>query len=425
MTSLPLLCVVLGLLGTGSGAGAPAATAPAAAAAPAPAAAAPAGPLCPKDGPHEGAPPPILILPPGGARLGVCVNDSPGQDGSVAGSEVSIVDFRDPAAPAVIWTGNADPNRYRVEVLGESAVRVRLDVLLPRPGGPYAWFPFSSVEVACRGGSCRAESPVCVLALTESADRDETARLRLGAETGITDPQALDRLTDDIAVQALAGDERAGWLLDHVQALFHLEKEGADNLAQARDLLKQARDLGCPGLVAEPARGSAPAAPVNDAILHPAPRDRTAPRPAGQGGEPAPGIGVFSWLVGGRWEGRGAWSGGAPVHVEESYEWGPARRTVRVTSWNLAGDKRARLYDGLLFHDDRRHRFVLWSIRGTGGVAEAVIPRADSLGYEIEDTGTRSVITRAGKDGYTWSLRTRQDGAWKEALITTYHHLSK
>jgi hypothetical protein len=418
--SLPLFLIVLGLLGTGPGT-----DAPAAAAAPAPGTAASAGPLCPKGGPHEGAPPPILILPPGGARLGVCADDSPGPDGSLGGSEISIVDFRDPAAPAVIWTGNADPNRYRVEVLGESAVRVRLDALLPQPGGPYAWIPFSSVDVACRGGSCRAETPVCVLALTRSADRDETARVRQGAETGIADAQALDRLTDDIAVQALAGDERAGWLLDHFQALFHLGKEGAENLAQARDLLKQARDLGCPGLVSDAARGSAPAAPAGDAILHPVPRDRTAPRSADNGSEPAPGIGVFSWLVGGRWEGRGAWSNGAPVHVEESYEWGPARRTVRVTSWNLSGDTRARLYDGLLFHDDRRHRFMLWSIRGTGGFAEAEIPRADFLGYEIEDAGTRSVITRAGKDGYTWSLRTRQDGAWKETLITTYHRLSK
>ena len=417
MTSLALISVLLGLLGSGPGTVVPAATAPAAA----PGTAAPAGPLCPRDGPHEGAPPPILILPPGGARLGVCADDSPGQDGSVSGSEVSVVDFRDPAAPAVIWTGNADPNRYRAEVLGESAVRVRLDVLLPKPGGPYAWIPFSSVDVVCRGGSCRAETAVCALTLTPSADRDETARVRLGAETGIADPQALDRLTDDIAVQALAGDERAGWLLDHFQTLFHLEKEGAENLAQARELLKQARDLGCPGLVADPARGSAPATPATDVILHPAPRDRSAPRPADHGDGPGPGIGVFSWLVGGRWEGRGAWSGGAPVHVEERYEWGPARRTVRVTSWNLAGDRRARLYDGLLFRDDRRHRFVLWSIRGAGGVAEAEIPRADSLGYEIEDSGTRSVITRAGKDGYTWSLRTRQDGAWKEALITTYH----
>jgi hypothetical protein len=417
--------MVLGLLGGGPGTVAPAAAAPAATATPAPGTAAPAGLLCPKDGPHEGAPPPILILPPGGARLAVCADDSPGQDGSLAGSEVSIVDFRDPAAPAVIWTGNADPHRYRVEVLGESAVRVRLDVLLPQPGGPYAWVPFSSVDVACRGASCRPETPVCVLALTQSPDRDETARVRLGAETGLPDAQALDRLTDDIAVQALAGDERAGWLLDHFQTLFHFEKAGADNLAQARDLLKKARDLGCPGQVADAARGSASAAPAGDPIFHPVPRDRSGARPADPGGDPAPGIGVFSWLVGGRWEGRGAWSGGAPVHVEESYEWGPARRTVRVTSWNLSGDKRARLYDGLLFHDERRHRFMLWSIRGTGGVAEAEVPRADSLGYEIEDAGTRSVITRAGKDGYTWSLRTRQDGAWKEALITTYHRLAK
>jgi hypothetical protein len=325
----------------------------------------------------------------------------------------------------VIWTGNADPNRYRVEVLGESAVRVRLEALLPQPGGPYAWVPFSSVDVVCRGGGCRPETPVCLLTLTQSPDRDDTARVRLGAETGIQDAQALERLTDDITVQALAGDERAGWLLDHFQVLFHLEKEGADNLAQARDLLKQARELGCPGLVADPARGSAPATPAGDAIFHPVPRGRSAPRPADAGGAPAAGIGVFSWLVGGRWEGRGAWTGGAQVHVEESYEWGPARRTVRFTSWNLSGDKRARLYDGLLFHDERRHRFMLWSIRGTGGVAEAEIPRADSLGYEIEDSGTHSVITRAGKDGYTWSLRTRQDGAWKEALITTYHRLSK
>ncbi len=408
---LHLLPFILGFLDAGAGASAPAT-------------AAPAGLLCPKDGPHEGAAPPILILPPGGARLGVCADDSPGQDGSLAASEVSIVDFRDPAAPSVIWSGNADPNRFRVEVLGESAVRVRLEVLLPQPGGPYDWVSFSSVDVACRGGTCKPETPVCILALTQSPDRDDTARVRLGAETGLPDPQALERLTDDIAVQALAGDERAGWLLDHFQNLFKMGKEGAENLAAARALLKQARDLGCPGLVPDPARGSAPAAPAGDAIFHPVPRDPAATRPAEPRGAPNAGIGVFSWLVGGRWEGRGAWSNGAPVHVEESYEWGPARRTVRFTSWNLAGDKRERLYDGLLFHDERRHLFMLWSIRATGGVAEAAVPRADSLGYEIEDTGTRSVITRAGKDGFTWSLRTLQDGAWKEAFITTYRHLS-
>ena len=402
---LPLLPILLGMLGAGPGAPAPA---------PAP------GLLCPGNGPHQGSPPPILILPPGGGRLAVCADGSPGQDGSLAASEVSIVDFRDPAAPAIVWSGVADPNRFRVEVLGESAVRVVLEVLLPQPGGPYAWVPFSSTDVVCRGGDCRRETPICVLALTQDPDRDDTARVRQGAETGLPDAQAVDRLADDITVQALAGDERAGWLLDHFPALFKLSKDNADNLAAAHDLLKQSRDLGCPGMVADAGRGSAPPAPSTDAILHPVPRSSSAPRPPDPGGLPAPGIGVFSWLVGGRWEGRGAWSNGAGVRVEESYEWGPARRTVRFTSWNLAGDKRGRLYDGLLFHDERRHRLVLWIIRGTGGVAEAAVPRADSRGYEIEDAGTRSVITRAGQDGFTWSLRTQQDGAWKEALLTTY-----
>jgi hypothetical protein len=406
-----ILPMLLGLLGSGPGA---------AAAPPAPAP--PAGLLCPKDGPHEGAPPPILLLPPGGGRLAVCADDSPGQDATLVASEVSIVDFRDPAAPAVIWSGNADPGRYRVEALGESAVRVRLEVMLPRPGGPYEWLPFSSFDVACRGGACRTEAEECVLQLTASPDRDDTARVRQAAEAGLPDPQALVRLTDDILVQTLTGDERGGWLLDHFQTLFHLDKDGADNLTAARGLLKKAGDLGCPGVVPDPARGSAPAAPAGEVLFHPAPRDRSSAGAATTGAATVTGIDVFSWLVGGRWEGRGAWNTGAAVHVEESYTWGPARRTIRFTSWNLQGDHRARLYDGLLFHDERRHRFVLWSVRGPGGIAEAVLPRADSLGYEIEDGGTRSVITRAGKDAFTWSLRTQQDGSWKEVLVTTYRH---
>jgi hypothetical protein len=414
LAPLQLLPALLALLASGSG--------PAAApSAPATAPSAPAGLLCPKDGPHEAAPPPILILPPGGARLAVCADDSPGQDGTLAASEVSIVDFRDPAAPAVIWSGNADPGRYRVEVLGESAVRVRLEVMLPRAGGPYEWLPFSSLDVVCRGGSCRPETEECVLSLTPSTDRDDTARVRQAAETGLPDSNALVRLTDDILVQTLAGDERAGWLLDHFPSLFRIDKDGTENLAVARGLVKKAGEIGCPGVTPDTARGSAPAGPAGEVLFHPALRDRS-PAAAAPGAPPTSGIGVFSWLVGGRWEGRGAWNTGATVHVEETYEWGPARRTVRFTSWNLQGEKRARLYDGLLFHDERRHQFMLWSIRGSGGIGEAAIPRADSLGYEIDDGGTRSVVTRAGKDAFTWSLRTQQDGAWKEVLATTYRH---
>src|SRR5262249_44548984 len=118
------------------------ALAPAAAAAPAPdVPAAPAGPLCPKDGPREGTPPPILILTPGGARLGVCADASPGQDASLVADEVSILDFRDPLAPAPVWSGDAGTNHFRVESLGQTGVRVRLELLLPRPDGPYDWVP--------------------------------------------------------------------------------------------------------------------------------------------------------------------------------------------------------------------------------------------------------------------------------------------
>jgi hypothetical protein len=133
-----------------------------------------------------------------------------------------------------------------------------------------------------------------------------------------------------------------------------------------------------------------------------------------------PAIGMLSWLVGGRWEGQGRWASGADVHVEETYDWGPSHRTIKITSWNIAGGARVKLYDGLLFHDTRRDRVMLWNVRPAAGLGESEVVKPGITGFEIDDAASRSVVSRAGADAFVWSLRALQQGAWKETLVVTY-----
>jgi hypothetical protein len=404
----------------------PAAAAPAVAPAATPAAARAvvpaAGPVCPADGPNAGSPPPVQIVLPGGGHLGACIDGATGQETAVVSTTASIFDFRDPAAPRPIWSDSADPNRYRVEVVAERGLRVTFETLLPRDRGQYAWAPFSTFDVGCDADVCRAAGARCLLDLPADEDRDVTAWVRQNAETGAKGSEAMQRLTDDLLTQALTGEERAGWLLDHLHDIFRYDQEGLDGLATARELVTKARGLGCPGFLAEgggPGGASSSTEPGATGIRPP-------PNP-GKGSRPSPpptltpqAIGMLSWLVGGRWEGQGHWTNGAQVRVENTYEWGPSHRTIHTTSWNIAGGARARLYDGLIFHDSKRDRVVLWNVRPAAGLGESEIVKAGNTGYEMADATSRSVVTRAGADGFTWSLRALQQGMWKETLVVTY-----
>lgn len=138
-----------------------------------------------------------------------------------------------------------------------------------------------------------------------------------------------------------------------------------------------------------------------------------------RGLEPDP-LAPVALLVGGRWFGNGKWPDGSPLLVEQQYFWGPTRRVLHFETYDLSGNERSLLYEGLLFFDPKRSKVVQMNFKPTGGVDEIELSQFDADGYEAKGEKTWSLIRYRGPDQMTWELRISQNGVWKTILNATY-----
>ena len=124
----------------------------------------------------------------------------------------------------------------------------------------------------------------------------------------------------------------------------------------------------------------------------------------------------FSFLVGGTWDGRGAWPDGSNFRVELRYTWGATHRLLHFTTYEWKESRREPLYEGVVFFDPARDAVFQWNVKPDGSIAESRVTRADSTGYAVLGAHTRSTIRRTGPNEMHWILEVPRDSAWQTIL---------
>jgi hypothetical protein len=399
------------------------ASAPAAPAAPA--AATPQAPqairpfLCPEGGPNSGRPPQAMAKS-AGHTLVLCA-DPEGESGrGIVASGAAIHEPASKTPGKAIYSLVDDTGHLRIESIPDRGFSVTFESLLPR-GTEYQWTPVYASEVACGEDGCRERDSRCALDLPSSERRDLLGRVRQLSRQGPLEPSVGQRLIDDLVLQALLGDDVAAWTVEHLDTILPVATENREALLKSRQLLEKARDSKCDALVSPPDVPPPPPDPAASAALL---KERIARTKAGERPEPPPppgGLDGVAWLVGGRWDGRGTLPGGGTLHVEETYRWGPARRSIRFVARNAGTTgKSAQAVDGIIYHEAKAGKVILWNVKPGGGLSESAVTRADRNGCEFVGADGRVRLTRGDGDHQTRVVDQLHAGTWTTVVSATY-----
>jgi hypothetical protein len=402
------------------------ATLPGAAGAPAPTGAPVIKPFhCPDGGPNGGNAPQAMARS-AGHTLVLCADTESEEGRGIVGTAVSVhePDSATPAKPVFSRVDNA--GHLRVEGTTEKGFTLTYESLLPR-GSEYQWTSVYASDIACGADGCGERNSRCVLDLPSSEKHDLLGKVRQLSRSGVLETSVAQRLIDDLVVQALLGDDVAAWTVEHLDRILTVGPESRDPLAQGRVLLEQARVARCDTLVPPP--DEPPPPPPDPAARAAELKERierskkgSAAPPVSSAASPPPGdLDPVSWLVGGRWEGKGTMPDGGVLQVEEIYRWGPARRSIRFRAQNAgAQGKNGSAVEGILFFESKAGKIVLWNVKPGGGLTESLVTRADHGGVEFEGADGRVRLGRQAGDHQTRVVDRLQGGAWTTVVNATY-----
>ena len=405
----------------GFSAGAPATPKPAASPA---APAAPIAPFkCPDSGPNAGNAPQAMAKT-AGRTLVLCADTEPAEGRGVAATAVAIHEPASATPLKPIYAAEDDTNRLRVEAVPEGGFALTLEALLPLGRPEYEWTPIAAFDVACGPEGCGERAARCALTLGV-AKSDLTGQVRQLVRDGRLDRGVGQRLLDDLTVQALVGEDVAAWTLENLERLLTVAPDNRQPLTEARALLARARQAGCQALVPPGERQVVTltqeqrAAEIKEKIARQqaAAKSGTAQPPVSPA---AIELETVGWLVGGRWEGRGKMADGTALHVEETYRWGPGRRTIRFQAKNAGAKGGTGAVEGILFLEPRPGQVVLWNVKPGGGLSESVVTRADVGGCEMVGPDGRVRIGLRGSDAQNRTVDQLQQGTWKTVATAAY-----
>jgi hypothetical protein len=113
--------------------------------------------------------------------------------------------------------------------------------------------------------------------------------------------------------------------------------------------------------------------------------------------------------------------GGGTLRVEETYRWGPLRRSIRFQAQNAgAAAKSGSTVEGILFFEPKAGKIVLWNVKPGGGLSESAVTRADRSGCELVGADGRVRLARTGGDKQTRVVDQLQGGTWTTVVNATY-----
>jgi hypothetical protein len=377
---------------------------------------------CPASGPNGGFAPQAMAKSAGTIVL-LCADLDPSDGSGQLTSSAAVFDSGAAGPPQPIWSATDPAGRFRIQAVPDRGFSVTTEALLPRDGRPYEWTAVTSFDVRCENGACGRQASQCALALSASERRDLFGSVRQAAR-GTPEASVVQRLVDDLTVQALLGDDVAAWILADLDAIVHLDAGLREVLTSARAVLDQARDAGCEAFRPwqEP-----PPVPIDLQAL--AARVRT---PREQAESPGPALpperlpkpegaadsssvqslDAVAWLVGGTWAGHGKLPDGRTVQAEESYHWGPGRQSIRFTAKTSGGGLTGAKADGVIFFENKAGKVVLWNVRPQGGLSESILVRADPGGCVFQGSDGRSVLTHNGRDRISRTVEQLQGTTW-------------
>ena len=376
--------------------------------------------LCPEGGPNSGLPPQAMAKSEG-HTLVLCA-DTEGE--STRGVVASAAAIHEPASPTparALFSVVEDTGHLRIEPIPDRGFSVTRMTLLPRQSGEYQWTTVFASDVSCGVDGCRERDPRCALDLPSGERRDLLGRVRQLSHQGPVEASVAQRLIDDLLLQALLGDDVAAWTVEHLDRILAIGNENRDALAKTRQLLDRARAAKCDALVSPPDVPPPPPDPAAAAALL---KDRIARNKAGERPEPPPPPGdldAVAWLVGGRWEGSGTLPDGGALHVEEEYRWGPARRSIRFVARNAGTTgKTASAVDGIIYHESKAGKVILWNVKPGGGLSESAVSRSDRNGVELVGADGRVRLARKDGDHQTRVVDQLRAGNWTTVVSATY-----
>ncbi|HET8945909.1 MAG TPA: hypothetical protein VFQ07_02905 [Candidatus Polarisedimenticolia bacterium] len=380
---------------------------------------------CPDAGPNGGHAPQAMAKS-AGHLLVLCADTESEEGAGLVASALAVHEPESATPKKPLFSAVSDALHVRVRAVPDRGFEVTWESLLPRGEGEYGWSPITSSNVACGPDGCGERDARCALDLPAGRRQDLLGRVRQFTRGGTLEPSVAQRLVDDLTVQALLGDDVAAWTVEQLDRVLAIGQENRDGLAQARALLDRARAARCPALVFPPEEPPPPppdpaaqAADLKEKIARS--KGRTAP-PATSGPAPPPAdLEVVAWLVGGRWEGRGMLPDGGTMHVEETYRWGPDRRSIRFRAQNSgAAAKNAGAVEGIVFFEAKPGAIVLWNVKPGGGLSESTITRADRSGCEFVGADGRVRLSLLSADHQNRVVDQLQGGAWTTVVTASY-----
>jgi hypothetical protein len=373
---------------------------------------------CPAEGPNGGHAPQAMANTAGTILLLCADLEAPEGPGQLT-SSAAVFDSAALEPPRPIWTATSPAGRFRIEAVADRGFSVTTESLLPRATGAYDWTPISTFEVRCEDGRCGKQPSHCAFAVPTSERRDLFGLVRQ-ATRATPVSNVLQRLADDLAMQALLGDDAATWALVNLDAIAHVDGSQREILANARAVLDEAKDAACdafrpwqepPPVPFDPkelaARVRTPS--QRAASPDPSPPPERKPQPEGSTEQSLDGI---AWLVGGTWTGSGSMPDGRTVEAEESYRWGPGRHSIRFVAKTGGGGFTGSKADGVIFFEAAAGKVVLWNIRPQGGLSESVLTRSDTTACTFQGRDGRSIVTRNGREHLTRSVQQLQGADW-------------
>lgn len=138
---------------------------------------------------------------------------------------------------------------------------------------------------------------------------------------------------------------------------------------------------------------------------------------------------TFENLIGGTWEGRGAWENGAPFSQHIMFEWGLSGKMIKVKTYgnvSREGNEFGLRNEGVRAWSEEASTVKFWEFDIFGGLTEGTV---DTDGNDIYyhysyDAGqgptklTDAWIYR-DKDTYQYIIGIYQNGEWKQKFLST------
>lgn len=138
---------------------------------------------------------------------------------------------------------------------------------------------------------------------------------------------------------------------------------------------------------------------------------------------------AFENLVGGTWEGKGAWEGGTPFNQHITFEWGLAGKMIRVKTYGnirREGNEFGLRNEGVRMWSAETDTVKFWEFDIFGGVTEGIVDTdGDNIYYHYQyDAGDGPVgLTDAwmyqDENTYHYIVGVYQDEKWKQIYLST------